>query len=107
MVRASKNALCPGDHFRGDLRLVRCFVRQHGFTADIADGVYMRHIGAHLLVDGYIATFIDGYARQISFDVTSVGTAADCHQHRIKGISALRARRIEGDLEATLLRLNT
>ena len=64
MQRASKERLVPRRHFGGHLRLVRGLVRQHRRSGDIADGKDMRHVGAHLLVDGDDAALVDRDARR-------------------------------------------
>jgi len=57
-----EEALAAGGDFRGNLGFVRGLVCQHGLANHIADGEYMRHVGAHLPVGSDEAARIDLYA---------------------------------------------
>ena len=60
--------LVAGGDFRRHLGLVHGLVRQHGLADDVADGEDVRHVGAHLLVDGNEAALVDRDARGLGID---------------------------------------
>ena len=66
-----------GDDFGRDLAFVHGFMRQHGLANDVANGKYVRHVGAHLLVDRDETLFVGGNAGGFHIEGTTIGTAAD------------------------------
>ena len=65
------------------LGLVRGLVRQHRTARKIADREYVRHIGAHLLVDRDDAALIDIHTGLAGIQLVAIGAPADSHQHLV------------------------
>src|SRR5690606_25392328 len=78
-----EKAFLPGDDFGGDVGLVHRLVRQHGLADDVADGVDVRHVGAHLLVDLDEATVGNLHAGLVGVNVLAVGRAAHRLQDKV------------------------
>ena len=76
-------AVLTGCGFSCNVRLVHRFVRQHRLADDVADREDMRHVGAHLLINGDEAAVAYDNASPLGFDCPPVGGAANCHQHHL------------------------
>ena len=61
-----------GGRFRGDVAFVRRLVREHRLADDVADREDVRHVGAHLVVDGDEAAIGDRDARLVGADLLAV-----------------------------------
>ena len=95
MQRASNEDFVPRGHFRRDLTLVSGLVSEHRRPGDIADGKDVRHIGAHLLVDGDDAALVDGDAGRGRVDRIAVGAAPHRHEDSIEVLRRGHIRTLE------------
>ena len=85
-----KYAVLTGCGFSRHVRLVYSFVRQHWLANNVADREDMRHVGAHLLIDGDEAAVAYDNASPLGFDCPPVGGAANCHQHHLVDLGLRR-----------------
>ena len=67
-------------------------VRQHRLADDVADGEDVRHVGAHLRVDGDEAAVGDGHAGLVGGDLLAVRRAAGGLQDHVVLDRLRRAR---------------
>ena len=90
--------LVTGSCFGGDLGLVRCLVREHGLSDDVADCEDVGDGGAHLRVDWDAA--VRGEDEASSFDVerAAVGAAAHCDEGIVELFVAPRCRGLRDGL---------
>ncbi|CAM5197284.1 hypothetical protein CDEN61S_00319 [Castellaniella denitrificans] len=90
-----------GDDLGGHVGLVDGLVRQHGLAHDVADGVDVRHVGAHLLVHGDEAPVGHRHAGVFRADLPAVGRAPDSLQHQVVALGFLGSGfALEGDPDA-------
>src|SRR5690554_6041216 len=71
------------DDFGRHMAFMHGFVRQHGLAHDIAYGMDVRHIRAHLAVDLNETAFSHGYAGLISTNALAIWCAPDRLQHQV------------------------
>ena len=98
--------LVSGDDLRGELAFVRRLVRQHRLADDVADGVDVRHVGAHLLVHRDEAALVDLHAGGFGVDRLAVRAASHRHQDAVVDLRRRRAFAFEGDLKPFWQRLD-
>ena len=79
-----------GRHLGRDMALVHRLVGEHGLAHDVADGVDVRHVGAHLDVDGDVAALADHHARFLRADALAVRRAAHRLQNQVVRLRLLR-----------------
>src|SRR5437868_13778369 len=60
-------------------------MRQHGIASDIADGKDVRHVGAHLRIDGHETSGIAGNANGFEPEIRTVRQPAGRLQDQIIG----------------------
>jgi hypothetical protein len=58
-------------------------LREHRLAHDVADGEDVRHVGAHLPVDGNPAAIVDRDAGLVRADALAVRTAPHREQHAV------------------------
>ena len=87
------------DHFGGELALVRRLVREHRLADDVADREDVRHVRAHLVVDGDPAALVHVHAGLLGGDRLAVRAPADREQHAVVDLGRRRRRRAIGALE--------
>src|SRR6185436_14192222 len=68
---------------RRNVPLVHRLVRKHRIARDIADGVDVLHICAHLRINGDEAALIHRHARRLGADLPAVRRAAHRDQHHV------------------------
>ena len=73
----------PAADFGRHVRLMYSLVRKHRLANDIADREDMRHVGAHLLIDGDEAAVTDGNARSFGLDRLPVRASANRDQNHV------------------------
>ncbi|KAG1444560.1 hypothetical protein G6F57_017787 [Rhizopus arrhizus] len=76
--------LLAGRGFRRHVAFMHRFVRQHRLADDVANGVDVRHVGAHLAIDRNEATLGDLHARLLGIDLPAVRRAPHGHQHAVR-----------------------
>ena len=99
-----KRGFVSARDLRRDLGLVRGLMRQHRLADDVADGEDVRHVGAHLAVDGDEAALVDRDARRVGADARAVRASSDRDQHRVERLGLRAVRAFERDLEPVRLR---
>ena len=89
------------------MAFVHGFMGEHRLADNIADGINMRHIGAHLLVHLDKAALGHGHAGFFGTNQFAVGRAAGGHQHRIVAQRLFgRVFTLEGDINTVFFRLH-
>src|SRR5690606_40182167 len=84
-----EEALLARDRFGGNMPFMHGLVSQHGLPDDVADGIDVRHVGAHLPVDRNEAPLIDRHARRIRADGCPVGAPTDGLQYQVVTLRTL------------------
>ena len=88
------------------MRLVHGLVREHRLADDVADREDVRHVGAHLLVDGDEAAVAHRDARLLGADLLAVRAAPDRDQHQVVELRlGRRLLALEAHLDAVRRRL--
>ena len=103
-ARVEERFLASG-RFGRHVALVHRLVREHRLTDDVADGVDVRHVGAHLRVGRNETAVADGHTGLVRADVPAVRAAAHREQHHVVGLrSRGRLLALEADVDRVLLR---
>src|SRR5262249_54439274 len=93
-------------HLCRELPFVAGLVRQHGLADDVADGIDVRHVGAHLPIYRDIPALVDQHAGGFRTDALAVGPTTYGQQHTIVDLRLRCAVAFEGGLETFLRRLD-
>ena len=98
-------ALVAAGILRSNFRFVRGLVREHRLADDVTDREDVRHVRAHLLVDGDEAACIDVHTRRFGVELLAIRRAPDRTQHAIEHRRFRHRLAFEGGVQTILLRI--
>ena len=94
--------LFAGRDFGGEFAFVGGLMRQHRLADDVADGEDVRHVGAHLPVDGDEPAFVDLDAGLVGVEFAAIGAREPTATRTRSKVIGPALRRIRGHGDALL-----